>query len=258
MTPNLDTRTSVLPAASSNWALFLDIDGTLLDIAAAPEAVVIPPRLPEALAAAAEALGGALALVSGRPITWIDRMFAPLCLPTAGQHGAEIRLAGDKPVQVIVKVPNLAPVRLRAAAIAGALPGVLVEEKTYGVALHYRNVPQAATELRSRMKRLVLELGDRFELLSGKMVLEIRSAMAWKERAVEAFMEVQPFAGRVPVFIGDDTTDHDAFRAARRRGGHAVQVGPGPEGIADWSVEGPWMIRDWLEALPQQLAREAR
>lgn len=257
MTPNLDTRISVLPA-SRNWALFLDIDGTLLDIAAAPEAVIIPPMLPRTIAAAAEALGGALALVSGRPITWIDRMFAPLCLPTAGQHGAEIRLAGDKPVQVIVKVPNLAPVRERAAAIAAALPGVLLEEKTFGVAIHYRKIPHAETELRSRMKRLVLELGDRFELLSGKMVLEIRSAMAWKERAVEAFMEVPPFAGRIPVFIGDDTTDHDAFRAARRRGGHAVQVGPGPEGIADWSVEGPSTVRDWLEALPQQLAREGR
>jgi trehalose 6-phosphate phosphatase len=258
MGSNLNTRPSVLPAAAPNWALFLDIDGTLLDIAPAPEAVVVPPSLPYALAAAAEALGGALALVSGRPIAWIDRVFAPLCLPTAGQHGAEIRLAGDKPVQVIVKVPNLAPVRLRAAAIAAALPGVLLEEKTFGVALHYRSVPQAATELRSRMKRLVLELGDRFELLSGKMVLEIRSAMAWKERAVEAFMEVPPFAGRIPVFIGDDTTDHDAFRAARRRGGHAVQVGPGPEGIADWRVDGPWTVRDWLEALPRQLTREAR
>jgi trehalose 6-phosphate phosphatase len=258
MGANLDTRTSVLPAASRNWALFLDIDGTLLDIAAAPEAVVIPPTLPPALAAASAALGGALALVSGRPIEWIDRVFAPLCLPTAGQHGAEIRLAGDKPVQVIVKVPNLAPVRLRAAAIAAALPGVLLEEKTFGVAIHYRNVPHAATELRSRMKRLVLELGDKFELLSGKMVLEIRSAMAWKERAVEAFMEVPPFVGRVPVFIGDDTTDHDAFRAARRRGGHAVQVGPGPEGIADWSVDDPGTIRAWLETLPRQLAGEAR
>jgi trehalose 6-phosphate phosphatase len=253
MNRTVDRRTSSLPTASANWALFLDIDGTLLDIAPTPDSVVVPPTLPAILVAASDALSGALALVSGRSIDWIDRMFEPLRLPVAGQHGAEIRLAGDRPVQAIVKAPNLTPVRIRAAAIAASLPGVLLEEKTFGVALHYRSAPEAAEELGSRLTRLTLELGDNFELLSGKMVFEIRSAMAWKERAVEAFMEVPPFVGRVPVFIGDDTTDHDAFRAVRRRGGHAIQVGAGPTGPADFYVDGPWNVREWLEGLPQDI-----
>jgi trehalose 6-phosphate phosphatase len=256
--PDLNPRAvSSPPGASGDWALFLDIDGTLLDIAPEPDLVVLPAELPKALLAAAAALNGALALVSGRSIAWIDRLFDPLRLPVAGQHGAEIRMIGDHSAEAVVPVPDLLGLRGRAAEIAATIPGVLLEEKTFGVAVHYRNAPQAGPELCNRLKQLVAELGDPFALFTGKMVFEVRSAVAWKERAVEAFMATAPFAGRKPVYIGDDVTDQDAFRAARRRGGYAIQVGPGPLELVDWYFDKPSAVRDWLAQVPAHVA-EAR
>ncbi len=247
------TPLPVLPAAAKNWALFLDIDGTLLDIAAAPDAVVVPGDLLRSLDAASAALDGALALVSGRQIDWIDRAFAPLRLPAAGQHGAEIRLAPDEPVQATIEMPDLDTLRAGAASIAASMPGVLVEHKSFGVAVHYRNAPERGAELQGRLEGLLRELRGDLHLLAGKMVLEVKAVAAWKERAVEIFMEVEPFLGRVPVVVGDDKTDEGGFRAARRRGGHAIQVGPGTSAVATGYAPSPAAVRDWIARLPALL-----
>ncbi|MBV8535122.1 MAG: trehalose-phosphatase, partial [Alphaproteobacteria bacterium] len=234
-----DNPTLTLPAVSKNWALFLDIDGTLLDLAPTPDGVVVPPGLLQVLEHVSEVLGGAAAFVSGRPIEWIDRLFRPLSWPAAGQHGAEIRLSTHDPIQSTVEVPDLSKLRARTAAIAAAIPGVLVEDKSFGVALHYRNAPERGVELRESLEALLRELKSDLQLLRGKMVFEIKAVSAWKERAVEIFMEVEPFRGRLPVVIGDDTTDEGAFRAAKRRGGHAIQVGPGESSIASFFIPNP-------------------
>lgn len=250
MSINTENRRSPLPVAASNWALFLDVDGTLLDIAPAPDAVEIPPGLPRCLDDAARALGGALALISGRPIAWIDKKLTPDRLPAAGQHGAEVRLSSGGPVNALVKRPDLSLLRTRATELAAAMPGVIVEEKSFGIALHYRSAPQWAGELRRRMEVLMQDMDGGLHLLAGKMVFEIKPAVAWKERAVEMFMNVPPFVGRIPVFVGDDLTDENGFRAARRRGGYAIQVGPTrSEQSTSW-VENPAAVRDWLAALP--------
>ena len=255
MTRTSENHVLTLPAASKNWALFLDIDGTLLDLAPTPDAVVVPPGLLRVLGNVSEALNGAAAFVSGRPIEWIDRLFRPLCWPTAGQHGAEIRLTRDDPVQSTVDVHDLDALRPQLAAIAASMPGVLVEEKTFSVALHYRNVPERGAELQSRLDDLLRDHKGDLQLLRGKMVFEIKAVSAWKERAVEIFMEVEPFRGRQPVVIGDDTTDEGAFRAAKRRGGHAIQVGPGESPIATGFVPNPTAVREWLAHLPETLQR---
>ncbi|HTP85057.1 MAG TPA: trehalose-phosphatase [Alphaproteobacteria bacterium] len=255
MTRPPDHRALTLPAASKNWALFLDIDGTLLDLAPTPDAVVVPPGLLRVLEDVSEVLDGAAAFVSGRPIEWIDRLFRPLSWPAAGQHGAEIRLTRHDPIQSTVEVPDLSKLRARTAAIAAATPGVLVEDKSFGVALHYRNAPERGPELRESLEGLLRELKSDLQLLRGKMVFEIKAVSAWKERAVEIFMELEPFRGRVPVVIGDDTTDEGAFRAAQRRGGHAIQVGPGGSSIASFFIPNPTGVREWLARLPETLQR---
>lgn len=245
----------MLPAASKNWALFLDIDGTLLDLAPTPDAVVVPPGLLQVLENVSGVLDGAAAFVSGRPIEWIDRLFRPLAWPAAGQHGAEIRLSRHDAVQSTVEVPDLSELRARAAAIAASMPGVLVEEKSFGIALHYRNVPEQGPALHRRIEALLRELKSDLQLLPGKMVFEIKAVAAWKERAVEIFMEVEPFRGRLPVVIGDDTTDEGAFRAARRRGGYAIQVGPRSSTVATAHIQSPTAVRDWLARIPTTLRR---
>lgn len=253
MTRTSEHQNLTLPAASKNWALFLDIDGTILDLAPTPDAVVVPPGLSQVLENVSETLNGAAAFVSGRPIEWIDRLFHPLCWPTAGQHGAEIRLTKDDPVQSTVDVHDLNALRPRLAAVAASMPGVLVEEKTFGIALHYRSVPERGDELYGRLDELMRDHKSDLQLLRGKMVFEIKAVSAWKERAVEIFMEVEPFRGRVPVVIGDDTTDEGAFRAAKRRGGYAIQVGPGESPIATGFVPNPTAVREWLAQLSETL-----
>lgn len=255
MTRMSEHQDLMLPAASKNWALFLDIDGTLLDLAPTPDAVVVPPGLLPVLESVFDALDGAAAFVSGRPIEWIDRLFRPLSWPAAGQHGAEIRLTRHDAVQSTVEVPDLSELRARATTIARSIPGVLVEDKSFGLALHYRNVPEQGPALHRRVEAMLRELKSDLQLLPGKMVIEIKAVAAWKERAVEIFMEVEPFRGRVPVVIGDDTTDEGAFRAAQRRGGYAIQVGPGKSTVATAHIQSPAAVRAWLARIPVTLPR---
>jgi len=251
MTATNDNRP--LPSPAGNWALFLDIDGTILDIAATPDAVSVPPDLPRYLVDVSNALDGAVALVSGRPVSWIDKVFAPIRLPTAGQHGAELRLVGGGPIRTISVPSDLDPIRRRIAKAVADWEGVVLETKTFGIGVHFRLAPQRAADVRELLEGIVSDAPDQFEMLPGKMLFELKTRGPHKGRVVAAFMAVAPFAGRVPVFIGDDRTDEDGFREALARGGCAVQVGPGVSTVASSAVPSPQDLRDWLRAFPAML-----
>jgi trehalose 6-phosphate phosphatase len=211
------------PPPMRDWALFLDLDGTLLDFASTPDSVVVPDELVKDLALAQKSLGGALAIVSGRGLADIDRLLTPLHLPAGGEHAAIVRLPNGFFDQVEQKVPDEWKHKLR--ELAATHPGVLAETKHHNVVAHYRNGPSHETAVRQTVSALVAKDPENFELLEAKMAFEIRPRLVNKGRAVHTLMNVEPFAGRVPVFIGDDLTDHDGFAAAIELGGIALDVG---------------------------------
>lgn len=233
---------AVPPVPQRNWALFFDLDGTLLDIAATPDAVVVPGDLVADLQAAATTLGGALAIVSGRDLGEIDNLLDPLRLPAAGEHGAVVRLPGGSRDEVELKVPGDWIAELR--RLQETCPGVLIELKPHNVVAHYRNASAHEATVRGLASELVSCDSGSFELLDAKMAVEIRPRAVSKARAVDCLMEVEPFAGRTPVFIGDDTTDRDGFGAAVERGGIALDV-------AMFFAGRPDNVRAWLKRIAQ-------
>jgi trehalose 6-phosphate phosphatase len=234
-------------------AILLDVDGTLLDIASTPQAVQVPETLRRTLAVVSEAVGGALALVSGRPLADLDAIFAPLRLAAIGGHGAEIRpVAGNGAI-----TPPAASlgghIKQMLKSIAARHPGVIVEDKDYSIALHYRQVPDEGPAL-------ISEVGEACEAwanqaikpLTGKAVIEVKAAQFDKGTAVRELMRHSPFAGRTPIFIGDDKTDEDAFAVMPEFGGISISVGrkvPGTDG----HFESPADVREWLERLADGL-----
>jgi len=218
-----------------DWALFLDIDGTLLELAPTPSEVVVPAYLPDLLRALNRVLGGAVALVSGRSLAELDALFSPLALTAAGQHGAEIRLPNGATERLGAADGVLAGLMTEVAAFAAARPGILVEDKGMTVAVHCRKVPRYQAELGQFLTDLAAKHSDRLETIRGHCVFEIKSRNLSKRTAVERLMRIAPFAGRLPLFIGDDRTDEDGFAAALALGGHAIRVGPdGPD--PGWST----------------------
>lgn len=226
-------------------ALFLDFDGTLVDIAPQPEAVRVPRPLIESLAAMQERLDGAIAIVSGRPIAQIDEFLRPLRLPAAGVHGAERRRA-DGSMQLF-NGPSLDRVEAAARALAARHPELRVEPKRGSLALHYRQAPQLEAQCLLAMQAAV-DASPGLVLLRGKMVAEAKPAGASKGHAVEEFLAEPPFAGRTPVFIGDDVTDEAGFAAVQRLGGLGVKVGEG-ETAALRRLPDPAAFRKELQAL---------
>lgn len=219
-------------ARGSHCALFLDVDGTLLDIADTPSGVIVPATLIETLAALHGRLDGALALVSGRSIEILDQLFEPLRLPAAGCHGAQWRgQPGQEPHENSYSFPQSLRERLR--TLAATYPDVFVEEKPHGWALHYRKAPEAASALERALRALLdnCEM-QALRLLPGKMVFEIVGPLSDKSRAVERFLAVPPFAGRRPVYVGDDVTDEPALALVQRIGGIGMAVGDPRPGAA--------------------------
>jgi trehalose 6-phosphate phosphatase len=236
---------SAAPPLISNAAFFLDIDGTLFDIVALPAAVHAGAADFELLTALYEAAGGAVALVSGRPIAGIDKMFAPLKLPAAGQHGVERRDARGK---ILRHAPPSEPWRSAIAPLrnfAAQHEGLIFEDKGLSIALHYRLVPELESDALAAVRAAAARLGARYEVLPGKMVFELRPSGRDKGVAIEEFMHERPFARRVPVFLGDDVSDEHGFTLVNRLGGHSVKVGAGPT-AARWSVPDPAAARAWL------------
>lgn len=234
----------------SDWALFLDIDGTLIEHADHPEGVTIPKGLPLLLRRLRDDLGGGAALVSGRTIEWMDRRFAPTRLAAAGQHGAEIRLTPDDDARPLAIPAWRQQLESELDEALKAWPGIYLEHKPLSLAVHYRVVPQFTEAVTEKVHAIARALGPDVELLNGRCVIEIRQSGLTKGTAVEALMRQPAFAGRVPVFIGDDVTDEDGFRVARAAGGLAVAVGPRPTEQADFRLDTPAQVREWLASLP--------
>jgi trehalose 6-phosphate phosphatase len=243
-----DRGQSTRPALpQAPWCLFLDIDGTLLDIAPTPDSVEVDASLLNLLRRLERTSDGAMALITGRPIAAVDALFAPLQLPVAGVHGFERRNAQGHYFRPGYVGAGLSYLRSEVTAIAQSLHGVLLEDKGCAFALHYRQAPNLEETLRLRVAHLVSAALPAFEMLDGDHVVEIKPVEHDKSTAIEAFMQEEPFAGRMPVFIGDDTTDLDGFAAMKRFNGLAIAVGsriPGERRLA-----GPRDVRAWLESL---------
>lgn len=208
-------------------ALFTDFDGTLVEIADTPDAVAVPEQLVGELNKAAEDFGFALAVLTGREITDIDRFLAPLQLPVAGAHGAQRRRADGTLAEVdpvLLEGARQIAEALRPLAISH--PDLLIEPKAGAVALHYRQAPSLEGACTIAIQEALID-HPRFSLVPGKMVLEARPSEFDKGAALRAFMQEEPFAGRTPIFIGDDRTDEDAFQAAQDLGGIGIKLGAG-------------------------------
>lgn len=206
-------------------ALFLDVDGTLLDIAPRPDEVVVPPSLRASLARIHDALDGALALVSGRPVDELDRLFAPLRLPAAGAHGAHWRTHSAGRTENLPGLALPAAVRAQLLALHERHPGLILEDKLTSIAIHFRERPALARALATAVGRIVEAAGDDSVIvLPGKAVLEVKRSGFDKARAIRILMASEPFLGRRPVFIGDDVTDRIALDAVSAAGGIALSV----------------------------------
>ncbi|HSK38855.1 MAG TPA: trehalose-phosphatase, partial [Arenibaculum sp.] len=183
------------------WALFLDFDGTLVDIAPRPDAVVVATELPDLLARIHHGLGGALALISGRPIAELDGFLAPAKLPAGGQHGLEWRDCDGRRRQAEIDRAALEDIRAELQSFVHAAPGTRVEPKSMSVALHYREAPRFEEAARHVAERLAARHAASFQLQAGKMVFELKPRGADKGTIVERFLAMPPFAGRVPVYV---------------------------------------------------------
>ena len=239
-----------VPLPDSPWCLFLDVDGTLLELAATPFAVVVHPPLPELLARLHRAAGGALALVSGRTIADLDRLFGALALPAAGLHGSERRNAAGRLEVAEVVHTQLAVVRAGLGALAARHPGVLLEDKGVALALHFQGARELEHQLRAEVALIAAPLVPEYTLLDGHAVIEVKPAVHTKDSAVSAFMREPPFMGRMPIFIGDDQTDYGGFAAVRRFDGLAIAVGPRVK--SQWWLPGPKAVHHWLEQLAER------
>ena len=225
------------PVNLRDLAVLLDVDGTILDIAPTPHDVRVPPALRRSLESLAQQSGGAVALVSGRPVTDIDRLFAPLQLPALGGHGAEIRLQPDGVAQALA-TPLALGLRQQVSAITAYDPGILVEDKGYALAVHYRLAPEQEPIIKAAVAAIQADLA----------VIEIKAKGFDKGMAIRELMRHQPFADRRPIFIGDDITDDAAFAVLPEFRGVGFSVGRQVPGTAH-CFDAPADVRRWLQAL---------
>jgi trehalose 6-phosphate phosphatase len=236
-------------------ALFLDFDGTLAELAPRPEQVRVPPALLALLGGLQEALGGALAVVSGRPIEQLDTLLAPLSLPLAGVHGAERRDAAGRRHDAPLADPRLLDELMTAGeCFARSHPGVWLERKTGAFALHWRQAPEHGPACIFWMEQALAGV-QALQPLAGKSVVEAKPAGRDKGRAVQAFLSEAPFASRRPVFAGDDVTDEAGIVAAQALGGRGLKVGPGPSDACERLAD-PAAVHDWLAASWGALSRQ--
>jgi len=239
------------PRHAERWALFLDFDGTLTEIVDVPDRVHVPPALRATLGELVEALDGALAIISGRPITDLDQYFAPLRLPVAGLHGLEWRTVDGRVQRRKDAGGALDDLRKQLEGLASADGRLLVEDKSLTVALHYRGAAEREAELRALMSDMMEHL-DGYHLLCGKMVIEVVPVKTGKGRAIEIYMRQPPFRGCRAVFAGDDVTDEDGFAAVARMGGICIKVGDGPS-RATYRASTVGAFVAWLQELPRHL-----
>jgi trehalose 6-phosphate phosphatase len=229
-------------------AYFLDLDGTLVAIAGHPAAVHVDAALVALIERLGCAADGAIALISGRPITDIDRLFEPLRLPVAGQHGAERRDASGRFHVHAIDGHALAKLRQSVATWQVMHPGLVVEDKGLTLALHYRAAPELAAPLDRLVREKLDAMASELQVQPGKMVLEVKPGGRDKGRAIREFLDEAPFSGRLPVFIGDDVTDEYGFAAVNTLGGVSIKVGDG-DSCARWQLENVAAVHRWLRAV---------
>lgn len=236
------------PPWPDNPALFLDLDGTLLDFSHDPAAVEVPSRLRAILAELPAATDGAIAFVSGRTLADLDRLLAPGEFPLAAIHGLERRDASGTLTRADGDDTGIERMHRLLKTIVARHPETFIEDKGVTLALHYRRRPDLEPTLIDEVESGLEGIASNLKLLHGNSVLEIRPAGANKGTAIDAFMGEAPFAGRTPVFAGDDVTDEDGFRAVNALGGISVKVNSGPSAAA-YRLSGTAAVLDWLEEL---------
>ncbi|MEW9854459.1 trehalose-phosphatase [Novosphingobium sp. M1R2S20] len=252
LSPSISPADGPAPALSAppqldtgrGTALFLDFDGTLVELAEHPQDIVVAPALPHLLTALSERLDGRLAVVSGRSLAMLDDFLGPLPIGMAGSHGGEFRPAGSSQVQPLAK-PLPPAVSAALSSFAQQNGGLVFEAKPFSAAVHYRNHPEIAEQLVGFATTLSAEHG--LAIKHGKMVVELAMPGSDKGSAVRHFMERAPFAGSRPLFIGDDVTDEDAFAAVRQFDGGGVLVGAMRATAALWRLENVSAVHRWLE-----------
>jgi trehalose 6-phosphate phosphatase len=234
-------------------AILLDIDGTILDVAATPQAVVVPASLRHTLGKLHARTGGALALISGRLIENIDDLFVPLKLPCVGGHGVEMRISASAPVQR--RHADLSPLLKRQVIAAVTVdPRIIVEDKGSSLAVHYRLAPGQGPLIKNEIAAILDRAPEaRLEMLCGKAVIEVKPLSFNKGVAVRELMKGPPFAQRTPLFVGDDVTDESVFAALPALGGHGYSVGREVAGV-EGTFGGPQDVRDWLRDLCEPAA----
>lgn len=241
--------TDTLPRRAEGWAFFLDFDGTLVDIAEAPDRVAVPDDLKGILARVASKAAGALAIVSGRRLATLETFLGPNSFPAAGVHGAEIRLPDGRRLDAPLPA-SVNGVRHAFSDFAARHPRLRLEDKGVAVALHYRGAPELQTAVANLVHAVAAETRGEMSVQFGEMVAELRPADVDKGRALATFMEYAPFHGRRPLAIGDDVTDESMLAQARALGGVAVRVGSGEVGSAASAfLSSPAAVRRWLAAL---------
>jgi trehalose 6-phosphate phosphatase len=235
------------PPPALDWCLFLDVDGTLVELTDTPSQTTADALINSLLRDIAERLGGAVALVSGRNIATLDQLFAPLKLPAAGLHGVERRRA-DGTIQGASFVDSqLDGARAALQALVAAHPGTLLEDKDRTIGLHFRLAPQFEQVLREAVIAIAKPLGGNYHIQGGKMLLEIKPRGFSKATAIQAFMKESPFGGRRPVFVGDDLTDQDGFGMVEAHGGISVGVGDLVHG--QFYLPDVTAVRSWLQRI---------
>lgn len=245
------TRLPPPPTPTHDWALFLDVDGTLLDLASSPDGVHVPAGLIDDLQRVHTALGGALALVSGRRVETLATLFEPLQLPAIGLHGLQRSNGGHEHAP-----PHQLPSVLAAARdLARKYPGALIEDKGITIALHWRNAPAAEEPLHEFASSALIDLPG-YRLQSGRDVLELRPDGHDKGDAIAELMGTEVFRERIPVFIGDDLTDEHGFDVVNARHGLSVLVGTRTGSAATHGLHDPAATRAWLHAAASRLAAD--
>ena len=252
--------TALLPAPTwaelrgTPTALFLDIDGTLLEFESHPDLVRATQGLILLLQSVSTALGGAVALISGRPLSDIDRVFGPWQPFAAGGHGAEVRGGGGTRLhraddEMVKELRRLADSRV------ADLQGVWVEDKGYGFALHYRSLPERQDDVVALATEIAEISQGTLEVQPGIFVQELRPASFDKGLALDELMEQEPFTGRKPVVVGDDRTDEFAFAAAAKHAGISILVGSRSDTVARYQIPDPEAVRAWLAQIPEEVGR---